>query len=197
MSRPVPPSLPPQPSTAIPLALDDRDQRRLAEALGLETLTGGPLQMISTALSIFKKARAAITLGVTKAAIEELEPGKHGDDVDQETLARLRPFALAALNGGEAERQALIATVCQRAAELQDHLDTDPHVEALHYFCGIARLIFSAYTVPTMVRSLHNCRRFVLEMLAIAGVDCADFDASPDRLDQYLRTDMSTPEAKG
>jgi hypothetical protein len=196
MCPPAPPPLLLQPPTAIPWALDDQDQRRLADALGLETLTGTLLQLISTALSTFKKARAAITLGVTKAALDELEPGKHGDDVDQETLARLRPFALAASNRGEAERQALIAAACQRAAELQVQPRIDPHDEALLYFCGIARLIFSAYTVPTVVRSLHNCRRFVLEMLAIADVDCADFDAHPDHLDQYLRTDMSEPEVK-
>jgi hypothetical protein len=35
------------------------------------------------------------------------------------------------------------------------------------------------------------CREFALEVLAIGGIDHADFDAHTERLTEYLGTDVS------
>jgi hypothetical protein len=39
--------------------------------------------------------------------------------------------------------------------------------------------------------SWRQCRRFAVEVFTITGIDHADFEAHPERLTEYLRTDVS------
>jgi hypothetical protein len=71
------------------------------------------------------------------------------------------------------------------------HPRVAPDTEALRYFCGVLRIIFDAAASPAIGRTWRNCRLFALEVLSISGIEHADFDAHPERLDAYLGTDVS------
>ena len=80
----------------------------------------------------------------------------------------------------------------ERAGELREHPRIAPETEALRFFCGVLRTIFNVAASPNMARTWCNCRRFALEVLAVAGVEHADFDTHPERLDEYLGTEVSS-----
>ena len=53
------------------------------------------------------------------------------------------------------------------------------------------RVIFDAAASPTVERTWHNCGSFALEVLSVAAIEHADFDAHPERLTEYLGTDVT------
>jgi len=89
----------------------------------------------------------------------------------------------------------LAQAVAKRAEELRAHKRIAPPTEALRFFCGVLRLIFNQSDSPALSdgfdESWRQCRRFAMEVFTIAGIDHADFEAHPDRLTEYLRTNVS------
>jgi hypothetical protein len=107
-------------------------------------------------------------------------------------VIRLQPLARAALAGDPEAPKALAAAAEKRAAELREYPRIAPETESLRFFCGMLRVIFGAAASPSMDRAWHNCARFALEVFAVAGIKHADFDAHPERLKEYLATDVTS-----
>jgi hypothetical protein len=92
-------------------------------------------------------------------------------------------------------RESLAQAGHARAEELREHPRVLTKIEPLRYFCGILRLIFNKVATPTRRRTIEedwrNCRHFAMEVFTIAGINHADFDAHPERLTEYLGTDVT------
>jgi len=92
-------------------------------------------------------------------------------------------------------RDSLVQVATKRAEELRTHKRIAPPTESLRFFCGVLRLIFNQSGSPALQGSLdqswHHCRKFAMEVFTVAGIDHADFDAHPERLSEYLGTDVS------
>jgi hypothetical protein len=206
MPRPYPPPLLPYP-TVEPFAVDSTDRPRLARALGLTQLPEKLVGAINEAIARYKTTQCGnrdTTKGNTLAALAELyRPGRSYEaalsrlasdqcGVDYTTLDRLQPLVRAALAGDPEAPKALAAAAKERAAELRNHPRIAPETESLRFFCGVLRVIFDAAASPSMDRTWHNCARFALEVFAVAGIEHADFDAHPERLKEYLATDVTS-----
>lgn len=204
MPRPYPPPLLGAPDVKR-FDIDASDRHRLARALGLTTLPPDLGDAIAHAIACFLATRGAsrdTTVGSTLAALAQVSrPGRAYDAVvarladdrygiDYTTHNRLQLLARGAMSGDAEARNTLELAARDRAAELRAHPRVAPDAEALRFFCGVLRTIFNAAASPTTDRTWRNCRRFALEVLSVAGVDHADFDAHPDRLDEYLGTDI-------
>jgi hypothetical protein len=142
-------------------------------------------------------------VGTTLAALAQLSrPGRaydaavarFADDryaIDYTTHGLLQPLARDVLSSGDAEaRMKLEAAARARDAELRAHPRVAPDTEALRLFCGILRVVFDHAASSRTERTWRNCRRFALEVLSIAGVNHANFDAHPERLNEYLGTEV-------
>jgi hypothetical protein len=123
-----------------------------------------------------------------EAAVSRLASDVSG--VDDITLDRLQPLAQAVLAGDSEARKALARAAEERDAELRDHPRIVSETEPFRFFCGKLRLIFMDAASPSVDRTLQNCRRFALEVFTIAGIERADYDAHPERLNEYLLTDV-------
>ena len=165
---------------------------------------------ISQAIGCYR-ATAAGSEGTTVAnilaALSELSKSGHAyhkavkrlaDDrsgVDYTTHEILQPLAKAVLEGEPGSREKLAKVAAKRAEELRAHKRIAPPTETLRFFCGVLRLIFNQSGSPALNdgfdESWRQCRRFALEVFTIAGIDHADFEAHPERLTEYLRTDVS------
>jgi hypothetical protein len=204
MPRPYPPTLLGVPEVKR-FDIDASDRRRLARALGLTTLhpdLGGAIAHVIACLLATRSGSRDTTVGTTLAGLSQLcRPGRASDAVvarvaddrygiDYTTHNRLQPLARAAMSGGTEARSALKAAARDRAAELRAHPRIAPDTEALRFFCGVLQTIFNASASPSMERTWLNCRRFALEVLSVAAVEHADFNAHPERLDEYLGTDV-------
>lgn len=205
MTRPYPPPLAPVPTVA-PFTLDSTDQRRIARTLGLVSLPQDIASAISHAIACYKATQGGnrdTTKGNTLAALAELSRRGRSYDtavsrfasdrsgVDYTTLNRLQPLAQAVLAGDPKARETLAEAARARAAELRNHPRIAPETEGLRYFCGILRAIFDKAASPSKDRTWRNCSRFALEVFAVAGIDHANFDAHPERLREYLATDVA------
>ena len=141
----------------------------------------------------------AITTGQVRTAIRDLQKAKRkligtlapftdeNSWVDFETFEALNPLAkecLAAL-----ERLEPVANVqVERLAGRRVY----PATECLWQFCGTLRLFFRQFANPTLTKSpeaTKHLRSFALAVFEAAGIDHADYDAHPERLDEMLRTD--------
>jgi hypothetical protein len=193
------------PPTLEPFTIEPEDRRRLARSLGFARLEGDLAGAIAHAISCYLATSGGnreTTVGATLAALAQLcRSGRAYDDavarladdryaIDYTTHALLQPLARAVLSNKVNARATLEAAARQRAAELRAHPRIAPETEALRFFCGVLRTIFDAAAAPNIERTWRNCRRFALEVLSIAGVDHADFDAHPERLDEYLGTEV-------
>jgi hypothetical protein len=123
------------------------------------------------------------------AAVSRFASDRSG--VDYTTLSRLQPLARTVLAGDQQAREALAEAAQARAIELRNHPRVAPETEALRFFCGMLRVIFDAAASPTVERTWHNCGSFALEVLSVAAIEHADFDAHPERLTEYLGTDVT------
>ena len=204
MPRPYPPPSVPKP-TVEPFTIDSTDERRLARALGLTDLPREWFPEINHSIACYKTIQSGnrdTTIKNIRAALVELyRPGRAYKDavsrfasnhsgVDYTTLDRLQPLARTTLAGDPEAPKALAAAAKERDAELRDHPRVNSATESLRFFCGVLRLIFDAAASPSMERSWHNRARFALEVFDIAGIEHADFDAHPERLKEYLATDV-------
>jgi hypothetical protein len=162
--------------------------------------------MINQAIACYRTTQRGnrdTTIANTVAALKELyQTGRSYDaavsrlasdlsGVDSTTLDRLQPLALAARVDDPEAREALVAAAKQREAELQDHPRVMPETEPFRFFCGVLRLIFDAAASPFIERTRHNRAKFALEVFAIAEIEHADFEAHPERLHEYLATDVT------
>lgn len=115
--------------------------------------------------------------------------------VDYTTHEMLQPLAKAVLEDEPGSREALAQAAANRMEELRAHKRVVPPTESLRLLCGILRLIFNQSGSPALQGSLDDgwrqCRKFAMEVFTIAGIDHADFDAHPERLTEYLGTDVS------
>jgi hypothetical protein len=207
MTRPYPPTLLSIP-TVVPFELDPTDQARIARTLGLVKLSPEIATGVAHTIACFRATQGGsrdTTTGTTLAALEKLSrPGRSYDatvkrfaddryGIDYTTHGRLQPLARAVLAGNRQAREALVEAAQARAIELRSHPRVAPETEALRLFCGMLRVIFDAAASPTVDRTWHNCGSFALEVLSVAAIEHADFDAHPERLKEYLGTDV-TPE---
>jgi len=82
-----------------------------------------------------------------------------------------------------------------RVEQLRNHNRVVTRTEPLRFFAGVLRLIFNRAAAPILCGTIeerwHHCRRFAMEVFTIAGIDHADFDAHPERLTEYLGTDVT------
>jgi hypothetical protein len=206
MPRPNPP--PPVTRPAVhAFRLADSDKRDLARILARDSLPPETAEAIAAAISAYKATEtgaADTTIGNTVAALIELtRPDGRGykrgvrrmsDDssgVDDMTLAALQPLAKAVLAGKSGATESLSRAARARAAELQNHERVLPRTESLRFFCGVLRAIFRRWAEPAPGEAWHRCRQSALEVFTIADVEHADFDAHPERLTEYLGTDVS------
>ena len=125
--------------------------------------------------------------------MERLADDRSG--VDYTTLTAMQPLAKAVLANCPGASEALARAAGARAEELRKHKRVDPRKESLRFFCGILRLIFNDAAAPVLWGTVddgwRHCRQFAMEVFAIAGIDHANFDAHPERLTEYLGTDVT------
>jgi len=186
--------------------LDSTAKERLARALSLRALSPEIAAAIADAVACFKATRNRspdTTVGNTSAALGELSPtgptynpavARLATDlsgVDYTTLGRVQQLAVAVLAGDHQANLALQEAAQVRSAELRDHPRVMPKTEALRFFCGWLRVIFDGVASPTLERTWHNCGTFALEVFSVAEIEHADFDAHPERLKEYLGTDIT------
>jgi hypothetical protein len=210
MPRPYPPA-PILPSPVpVPFLIGDREKADLARVLKLDGLQPELCDAIGHAIGCYQATRdgsndttVANTLAglgeLTKAgraypkAVQRLADERSG--VDYTTHQMLQPLAKAVLQDEPGSQEALAQAAAKRMEELREHKRVAPPTESLRFFCGILRLIFNRSGSPALQGSLDDgwrqCRKFAMEVFTIAGIDHADFDAHPERLTEYLGTDVS------
>jgi len=194
-----------------PFRLSEADKRDLARVLELDQLPLQVSEAVATVTAIYRAEAAGstdTTIGNTLAELAEL--GKKGraykrsaarlaDDrsgVDYVTHATLQPLARAVLANEPGAQQMLARAAQARTDQLHAHKRVDPKTEALRQFCGWLRLIFNGATDHlkghvTTEDAWHKCRQFALAVFTVAGIDHADFVVHPNRLTEYLGTDVS------
>jgi hypothetical protein len=208
MPRPYPPPAV-HARTARPFTVGEAEKGDIARILGLERLPPNVEHGIADAIAAYNATAAGsadTTVANTLAALSEI--GKNGrryrraverlaDDrsgVDYTTLAAVQPLAKAVLANCPGAREALAQAAGARAEVLHKHKRVDPRKESLRFFCGILRLIFNDAAAPVLRSTVDDgwhCRQFAMEVFAIAGIDHANFDAHPERLTEYLGTDVT------
>lgn len=210
MPRPYPPA-PVFPSPVpVPFPIGLREKADLARALKLDRVPPELCDAISHAIGCYQATKDGskdTTIANILAELGELaksgrayEKAIHrlADDrsgVDYTTHQILQPLAMAVLKDEPGAREALAQAAAKRKEELRTHKRVAPPTEALREFCGILRLLFNRSGSPALRDGLdaswHQCRVFAIEVFTIAGIDHADFDAHPERLTEYLGTDVT------
>jgi len=204
----VPKSLPPASIGSIELdsyaaKLDARAQVDIARTLGLAVLPCDVRSMLEGAIRNYR-ACAPAAKGTTRAAViaaidEAQRTGKRfakalaqftdaRSAVDEESLETLNPSArecLAALERFKSNANAA-------RERLRKYPRVNPLQEQLRHFCGWLRLIYCHATSNHGKNSnMHaNMRKFALAVFAAMGLDHADFETHPERLDELLATDV-------
>ena len=135
--------------------------------------------------------------GIKSESVAGLNRNSQANDrsgVDDITLDRLQPLAKAVLRNQPGASEALAQAARARAEELRKHKRVQPETEALRVFCGFLRKIFNRATAPEQLQTdeegWRHCRRFAIEVLRIADIP-HDFESHPDRLKEYLGTDVA------
>jgi hypothetical protein len=198
--------LPPAPK---PFPIGDQEKADLARVLRVDGLPPELCHTISHAIGCYQATKDGskdTTVANTLTALGEVtKPGRaykkavqrladERSGVDYTTHEMLQPLAAAVLKDEPGSREALAQAAAKRMEELRAHKRVAPPTESLRIFCGILRLIFNQSGSPALRGSIdgswHQCRRFAVEVFTIAGIDHADFDAHPERLTEYLGTDV-------
>lgn len=210
MPRPYPPAPISPPPVLVPFAIGDQEKADLARVLRLDRLPPELCDAISHAIRCYQATKDGskdTTVANTLAGLGELtKPGRtyekavqrladERSGVDYTTHQMLQPLAKAVLKDEPGSREALGQAAAKRMGELRAHKRVAPPTESLRFFCGILRLIFNQSDSPVLRGSLdeswQQCRKFAMEVFTIAGIDHADFEAHPERLTEYLGTDVS------
>jgi len=210
MPRPYPPPpVSPRP-VAKPFLISDQQKADLARILKLRHFPPELCDVVSHAIGCYRAEETGskdTSVANVLAALDELSKSGRpydkaikslADDrsaVDYRTHEMLQPLAKAVLKGERGSREALAEASARRIEELGSHKRVAPPTEALRQFCGVLRVIFDNSGSPVLNddsdKSRRQCRIFAMEVFAIAGVD-HDFGAHPERLTEYLGTDVST-----
>jgi hypothetical protein len=216
MPRPYPPA-PILPSPAPkPFPIGDQEKADLARVLGLDGLPPKLCEAISHAIGCYqatKNGSKDTTVGNTLAALGELTKSSRAykkavqrladerGGIDYTTHEILQPLSTPVLKDEPGSREALAQAAEKRIEELRAHERVAPPTESLRFFCGVLRLIFNQSGSPALSGSLdeswQRCRKFAMEVFMIAGIDHADFDSHPERLTEYLGTDVSVGQRPG
>lgn len=210
MPRPYPPVPVLPPPTPKPFPIGDREKADIARVLGLDGLPPELCEAISHTIGCYqgtKDGSKDTTVANTLAALGELTKSGRAygkavqrlanehSGVDYTTHQMLQSLAKALLKDESGSQQALAQAAEKRMEELRAHERVAPPTESLRFFCGVLRLIFNQSGSPALRGSLdeswQQCRKFAMEVFTIAGIDHADFDAHPERLTEYLGTDVS------
>jgi hypothetical protein len=180
----------------------------MAKMLGLNRVPKSTVESIDWAVNCYlatSSGSASTTVANTLLALQQLEKrGRARDEalalfaddraaVDYTTLNAIQPLAKAVLDGPPNSNDALIQAARHRVVELTVHPRISTSNEPMRFFCGILRIIFNASLQGTMTKeeAWRRCRRFALEVFTAAGIHHADFQAHPERLTEYLGTDVS------
>ncbi len=210
MPRPYPP---PPNSTPIlqPFAISKQHQRDLAHTLRLRAMPPEVTGAIAHVIACYRATATGsrdTTVGNTREALHDLfKKGRAykqaisrlADDhsgVDSITLSVMQPLAQAVLRGEPGAEEALAQAARERDQVLAQHMRVEPATEALRHFCGWLRVIFNTAThhlrsTITTDEAWHLCRAFAMEVFTIAEIDHADFAAHPERLTEYLGTEIN------
>jgi hypothetical protein len=210
MPRPYAPTSILPPPVAEPFPIGDREKTDLSRVLKLKYLPPELCDAISQAIGCYRATEAGsegTTVANVLAALDELSKSGRAYDkavkrladdhsgIDYITHEMLQPLAKAVLEGEPVSQEKLAKAAAKRAEELRAHKRIAPPTEALRFFCGVLRLIFNQSGSPALQGSLDDswrqCRKFAMEVFTIAGIDHADFEAHPERLTEYLGTDVS------
>jgi hypothetical protein len=190
--------------------LDDREKPNLAGTLGLTQIPSEVAGMIAEAIAAYRTTEAGsadTTVANILAAISELRQSGRGyikavtriaheqSGVDYTTHGILQPLAKAVLENEAGAKEALADAADRRASDLKQHKRVAPPTEAFRLFCGVLRLIYNHVASPpadaVVEENWRRCRRFAIEVFIVAGIDHAYFEAHPERLTEYLGTDVS------
>jgi len=204
----VPKSLPPVPIGSIAVdsfavKLNAHAQAEIARTLGLAVLPCDVRSMLEDAIRTYR-ASASAAKGATRAAViaaidEAQRTGKRFANaliqftnersaVDEETFDALNPRArecLAALERFHSNADAARERV-------REWPRINPLQEQLRHFCGWLRLIY-CHATPNHAHDSNmqaKMRKFALAVFVAMGLDHADFEAHPERLDELLATDI-------
>jgi hypothetical protein len=211
MPRPYLPLLISRPNVDDAFHLDASAKRYIGRALDLKELPGRTIESIDRAVNCYRATASgsrSTTVANTLLALRNLEGRRRArkeslallaDDraaVDYTTINILQPLAKAVLAGQPGANEALRQAAQSRTEELTPHPRVLTSVEPMRLFCGVLRLIFNESAAHLKGRitdeeAWHRCRRFATELFTAAGIDHADFDAHPERLTEYLGTDVS------
>ena len=184
--------------------MNARARKAVAKPLGLATLPIDPIRKLERLIAIYQATARGLkgtTPGGTLAVFDEIERStkrlasalryfkNDRSGVDAETFDAMSPTARECLSS--IERLCSVAEV--QRARLRKHPRVYPAQEALRYFCGMLRLFFERFAEPsrrTGPEASRFLRGFALAVLTEVGVDHADFESHPDRLDELLGADI-------
>ena len=180
--------------------LEKSNRSDLARALGLREMSDNAAATLQQLIAVYRSSLPlAITTGQVRTAIRDLQEAKRkligtlapftdeNSWVDIETFGALNPIAKQCL--GVLRQLELVAN-----AQVERHAGRRvyPATECLWQFCGTLRLFFHRLADPALIKSpdaTKHLRHFALAVFEAVGIDHADFDAHPERLDEMLRTD--------
>jgi hypothetical protein len=211
MPRPYLPRLASRRKLAHSFHLDAEAKRSIAETIGLKEMPRRTIESIDWCVNCYRattRGSASTTVANTLLALRRLEkPGRlrqealalFADDraaVDYATHNAIQPLAKAVLDRRRGADDVLSRALLSRAADLAVHPRVVTSTEPMRLFCGFLRVIFSESTPHlkgriTEEEAWRRCRRFAVEIFTAASIDHADFDAHPERLTEYLETDVS------
>jgi hypothetical protein len=207
MPRPSLPRLLPHPKVADSFHLDASAKRDIANIVGLKELSERTVESIDLAVNCYRatiRGSKDTTVANTRFALRQLKKrGRAREDalnlfaddraaVDYTTHNIMQPLAKAVLDGRPGSNDALAQAARNRITELVDHPRVATSTESLRLFCGIlSKIFFHVKGEIPEDEAQRRCRRFALEIFTVAGIDHADFDAHPERLTEYLGTDVS------
>jgi len=211
MPRPYLPRLVARPKAVKSFYLDASANRLIAQTIGLKRLPQDIVGAIEGAVNCYratKSGSASTTVANTRLGLRNLEQrGRDREEAlallendragaDYTTLNILQPLTRAVREKRPGANEALAQAARNRAAELAGHPRVMTATEPLRFFCGVLRAIFNRSTAhlkeeTTQEEAWHRCRRFAIEIFTAAGIDRADFTAHPERLTEYLATDVT------
>jgi hypothetical protein len=211
MPRPHLPRLIPRPKVAVSFYLDAVAKKSIAKTLGLKKMPKRTVEAIPWAVNCYRATASGsrnTTIANVLVALRHIEKrGRPREDslallandraaVDYTTLNLLQPLAKAVQEGRSGSNEALVQAAQNRAAELTNYPRVMTATEPLRFFCGVLRTIFNRSTAHlqgkiTQEEAWHRCRQFAIEIFTAAEIDHADFDTHPERLTEYLGTDVT------
>jgi hypothetical protein len=191
--------------------LDGLTKKRMAEITKVQALTPEYIEMIEWTVSCYLATRLgsiSTTIANVLRLLRQLEGSRRAQreaievlanaqsGVDSETHGLLYPLAKSVLAGDVSAKHLLLQIAEGQAAAIAAHPRVQTSSEPMRHFCGVLRVIFNECTRhPGWVgvgqdEAWRRCGQFALQIFAAAGIDHADFDAHPERLKEYLGTEV-------